>query len=129
MNKHLITVLILSGLLSACSGPSSSSIPLSPACQSHFDLATVFVDKLEATGRFPPDQIDCLRHNFAVRTAAHQNPAIRALPQNADQEKVDNSCRGGELTLKVEIKKAEEIPHLSQEEFDAEWGKIECRRI
>ena len=127
MNKHLTLALTLSGLLSACSGSDSSSIPLSPDCERSYDVATAYVDKLEATGRFPPEKIECLRHHYAAQKADHQNPAIRALPQNADQEKINFSCRATEQLLSAQIIKADEIPNLSQEEFDADWGKITCR--
>jgi hypothetical protein len=126
MNKHLVIILILCGLLSACSDSSSSSGALSPECESNYDLAAVYIDKLEATGKFPPDKIECFRHNYAAMKAAAAKAASR---EAGYQEKVDNSCRASVQSHQMLIDKAEEIPNLSQEEFDAEWGSIECRRI
>jgi hypothetical protein len=124
MNKQLSLPLILCGLLSACSGSSSGS--LSPECESNYDLATVYINKLEATGRFPPDKIECFRHHYAAMKAA----AAKAASREADyREKVDYSCRASIQVHKMMIDKAEEIPNLSQEEFDAEWVSIVCRRI
>jgi hypothetical protein len=125
-NKHLIPVLILCGLLSACSGSSPDLIPLSPDCERSFDVATVYVDKLESTGRFSPERIDCFRRHYAWLKAAQQDPANRAAGRNADQGKIDYSCRASEKVLSMQIIKADEIPNLSQEEFDASWGKMTC---
>jgi hypothetical protein len=126
MNKYWVIVLILCGLLSACSGSSSSSGALSPECESNYDLATVYIDKLEATGRFPPDKIECFRHNYAAMKAA----TVKAASREADYlVRVNNSCRASAQSHQMLIDKAEEIPNLSQEEFDADWGKMECRRI
>jgi hypothetical protein len=127
MNKHLALDLILCGTLSACSGSSPGSIPLSPDCKRNFEVITAYVDKLEATGRFPPEKIECFRRHYDKMKAAQQDPAIRALPQNTDQEKINYGCRASEKIHKMQIEKADEIPDLSQEEFDADWGKIECR--
>jgi hypothetical protein len=126
MNKRLIPVLILCGLLSACSGSSSSSGALSPECERNYDLATVYIDKLEATGRFPSDKIECFRHNYAAMKAA----TVKSASREADYlARVNNSCRASVESHQMLIKKADEIPHLSQEEFDADWGEMECRRI
>jgi hypothetical protein len=57
---------------------------------------------------------------------AHRSPLIRALSQNSDQEAINRGCRAGQRVMKTLIKKAEEIPNLSQEEFDADWGKMWC---
>ena len=128
MNKHLTLVLTLCGMLSACSaGSSPGSIPLSPECKSRFDITAAYVDKLEATGRFPPERIECFRRHYDKMKAAQQDPAIRALPQNTDQERINYGCRAAEQVLRKQIEKADEIPNLSQEEFDATWGKIACR--
>jgi hypothetical protein len=127
MNKYLTLVLTLCGLLSACSDTKSGLIPLSPDCQRRFDVTAAYVDKLESTGRFPPERIDCFRRHYAKMKAAQQDPAIRALPQNTDQEKIDYACRASEQVLRAQIIRADEIPNLSQEEFDADWGKIVCR--
>jgi hypothetical protein len=126
MNKYSTLVLTLCGLLSACSDTKTGSIPLSPDCQRNFDVAAAYVDKLESTGRFSPERIDCFRHHYARMKAAQQDPAIRALPQNADQEKIDYSCRASEEIHRKLIIRADEIPNLSQEEFDADWGKMVC---
>jgi hypothetical protein len=126
MNKYLTLVLALCGLLTACSDSSSGSIPLSPDCQRSFDVATAYMDKLEATGRFSSEMIDCYRRLYAKMKAGQQNPANRVAGRNVDQEAIDNSCRIHEQLLSAQIKKADEIPHLSQEEFDAEWGRMAC---
>jgi hypothetical protein len=125
MNKYLTLVLTLCALLSACSDSSSGSIPLSPDCQRSFDVAAAYMDKLEATGRFSSEKIDCYRRLYAKMKAGQQNPAIRAAA-NTDQEAINSSCRTHEQLLKAQIIKADEIPNLSQEEFDADWGRITC---
>jgi hypothetical protein len=127
MNKYLTLVLTLCGLLSTGSDTSSASIPLSPDCQRRFDVAAAYVDRLEATGRFSPEKIDCFRRHYAKMKAAQQDPAIRAAARNTDQEKIDYSCRASERVLRAQtIRARDEIPNLSQEEFDAEWGRIVC---
>jgi hypothetical protein len=125
MNKCLTLVLALCGLLSACSDSSSGSIPLSPDCQRSFDVATAYMDKLEATGRFSPEMIDCYRRLYAKMKAGQQDPAIRRAAGNT-QEAINDSCRIHEQLLKAQMIKADEIPNLSQEEFDADWGRITC---
>lgn len=89
-------------------------------------MAAAYVDKLEATGRFSPERIDCFRSHYAWLKAAQQDPAIRASGRNADQEKINYGCRASEQVLKKQIEKANGIPDLSQEEFDATWGKMAC---
>jgi hypothetical protein len=115
-NVHLVPVLILCGLSSACS--------LSPECRGYFDLATIYVNKLEATGRFSPDKIDCFRRHYAKLESPYHTLWFHAL--NPDSEKVNRGCRAGQLATEGLIKKTEEIPNLSQEEFDADWGKMWC---
>jgi hypothetical protein len=127
MNKHLTLALALCGMLNACSDSSPGSIPLSPDCQRYYDVATAYVDKLEATGRFSPERIDCFRRHYAKLKAAQQDPAIRASGRNTDQEKIDYSCRASVQVLSALMIEVDEIPNLSQEEFNAKWGKIACR--
>ena len=126
MNKHLTLALILCGMLSACSDSGPALIPLSADCQRNFDVATAFIDKLEATGRFPAERITCFRNRYAKLKAGQQDPAARAAGRNTDQGRIDYSCRASIEVLNLQITKADEIPNLSQEEFDAIWGKIEC---
>jgi hypothetical protein len=121
MNKCSILVLALCGLLSACSDSSSGSLSLSPDCQRKFDLAMAYLDKLEATGKFSSEKIDCFRRFEAKMKASEQDPG-----RNTDPEKVDYSCRATEQVLKRAMIRADEIPNLSQEEFDADWGRITC---
>jgi hypothetical protein len=123
MNKYLIVV-TLCVLSSACSKP-ASLIPLSPICESYFKAADDYVDKLEATGRFSSDNIACFRNIYAVRKNAHQNPAMRARAiEVPGQETIDKGCRAALSGTQILIKKAEIIPNLSQEEFDADWGQM-----
>jgi hypothetical protein len=126
MSKYLTLVLTLCSLLSACSDTKSGLIPLSQDCQRNFDVAAAYVDKLESTGRFPPERIDCFRRHYAKLKAARQDQANRASGRNVDQEKLDHSCRVGEEIHRKLIIRADEIPNLSQEEFDADWGKMVC---
>jgi hypothetical protein len=126
MNKYLTLVLTLCGLLSACSDTKSGLIPLSPDCQRNYDVITVYLDKLESTGRFPPERIDCFRRHYARMKALQQDPANHTSGRNADQEKIDYSCRASEKVHRMQMIKADEIPNLSQEEFDADWGKMVC---
>ncbi|MDR1062567.1 MAG: hypothetical protein LBL48_01285 [Azoarcus sp.] len=125
MNKHLIPVLILSGLLSACSKSSSSGADfsnISPECESRFRLYAVYLDKLEATGRFPPDKMACFRRVADMMVTAYHNR--KSL--NYTEEHVNKTCVDFERFTRGQIQKAEEIPNLSQEEFDADWGRIKC---
>jgi hypothetical protein len=126
-NKHLLSVLILcGGLLSACSRSSSSGDDfsnMSPECESRFRLYATYLDKLEATGRFPPDKIACFRRvaNMMV-TAYHNRKSL-----NHTEEYINKTCVNFEQFTRGQIQKADEIPNLSQEEFDAEWGSIACQ--
>jgi hypothetical protein len=126
MNKHLIPVLILCSLLSACSKSSSSGADfsnMSPECESRFRLYAVYLDKLEATGRFPPEKIACFRKVAdKMVTAYHNRKSL-----NYTEEYVNKTCVQFEQFTQGQIQKADEIPRLSQEEFDATWGNIACR--
>jgi hypothetical protein len=126
-NKHLIPVLILCGLLSACSRSSPSDADfsnMSPECESYHRLYAAYLDKLEATGRFPPDKMACFRRVAKMMLTAYHNR--KSSKHSTDDEVVNKSCRGTEQGIRERMQKAEEIPNLSQEEFDAEWGRITC---
>jgi hypothetical protein len=125
-NKHLIPVLILCGLLSACSGSSASGADfsnMSPECESHVRLYAAYLDKLKATGRFPPDKIACFRQVADMMVTAYHNR--KSL--NYTEEFVNKTCVNFEQFTRGQIQKAEAIHNLSQEEFDADWGRITCR--
>lgn len=125
MNRHLIPVVLACGLLGACSR-ASPVVPLVPECQVYFDLQTTYLDKLVATGRFSTELTECLRSRLDAQVKAHQDPKVRALPQN-DPVKIANGCRGGHAVMRDLIQKIDDIPNLSQEEFDALWGTLQCR--
>jgi hypothetical protein len=126
-NKHLTFVLILCVLLSACSRSSSSGSDfsnMSPECESRFRLYAAYLDKLEASGRFPPGKMACFRRVADMMVTAYHNR--KSSKHSTDDEVVNKSCVAFEQFTRGQMQKAEGIPNLSQEEFDADWGRIKC---
>jgi hypothetical protein len=99
---------------------------MSPECDGYHRQYAAYLDKLEASGRFSSEKMDCFRHRAALLVRGYH------LNRTPDlEERLNASCREGtKLLLDVMMKKAEEIPNLSQEEFDADWGKmVDCREV
>jgi hypothetical protein len=55
-------------------------------------------------------------------TAYHNRKSL-----NQTEEFVNKTCVNFEQFTRGQMQKAEEIPNLSQEEFDATWGRLPCR--
>jgi hypothetical protein len=85
-------------------------------------MYAAYLDKLETTGRFSSGTMDCLRRFTDLLRKHHQNPAAYQL---SDEQSIQ-VCRGGQQMVRDAMQKAEEIPNLSQAEFDADWGGV-CR--
>jgi hypothetical protein len=118
MSKRLTSIVILCGLLGACSSGTPSVVPLSPECEKYLSLDAAYLDKLEATGRFPPDYIACYRRFGDIQRKQHQNP--EAYQMTAEQSL--QNCRIGQKIKQRLIQESVNIPNMSQEEFDANWG-------
>ncbi|MDR0715824.1 MAG: hypothetical protein LBF50_00185 [Azoarcus sp.] len=124
MNKHLMPALILC-VLCACSGASFTDFSnMSQECESAHRLYAAYLDKLETTGRFSSDKMACFRRGHAMMLAAYRNRKSSRYP--TDEETVNQSCRGLETVTLEQMQRAEDIPSLSQEEFDADWGSMKC---
>jgi len=125
MNKYLkypVFVLIVYGLFRAYSSFSYPDFSgMSSECEDYFRMYVAYLDKLEDTGRFSPDKMACFRRQTAGMMNANRNRASH------QEEAVSNMCRGGQKVVQEIMQKVENIPNLSQEEFDADWGRIECR--
>ena len=82
-------------------------------------MQAAYLDKLEATGRFSSGTMECLRRKHATLEYAYHNPA-----GHHSLEQINQSCRGGQQVVRDTMQKVENIPNLSQAEFDDDWGRM-----
>ncbi|WP_243043068.1 hypothetical protein [Dyella sedimenti] len=120
-----MSIIMLCGALMACHHD-AGYLPLSKDCKAYLDMRDVYLDKLEASGRFSADKMACFRqHQAATRTVFH-DPSTR---HGHSEQEIDNTCRAGQKIMQIGIRRADGIAHLSKEAFDAEWGRAECTPI
>ncbi|MDR2164061.1 MAG: hypothetical protein LBO79_00130 [Zoogloeaceae bacterium] len=130
MKRHRISLLTLCALLVACSGSETSYPDLSglpPGCVQAHRVYADYLTKLENTGKFSPDQIACERKYHVMMLDALHNRKSSPNSGYVDEETTDKLCGGVEQTARDSMKKAEKIPNLSQEEFDADWKNAVCQ--
>jgi len=125
MNVRTISMILLCGLLMACRHE-AGILPLSEECKTYFDLEETYLDKLEASRKFSPDEMACFRRDHATRLANFRNPLAR---NGHSEEEVDRTCRVLLKLTREGMQMVEGLASLSKEQFDANWRGRGCASI